>query len=79
MAEGAREAEVGDPNGTHHSSCNVTAAKRIEWGQSLQLAKGGCVQHAGAAAKPSALQVPFSWSIPLVLPYQAHACPSEPH
>lgn len=76
MAEGAREAEIGDPN---HSSCNVTAARRTERGEPLQLAKGGCVQHAGTAAKPSALRVPFGWSIPLVIPYQALACPSEPH
>lgn len=33
MAEGAREAEIGDPNGTHHSSCNVTAARRTERGE----------------------------------------------
>lgn len=41
MDEGAAEAEIGDLNGTCHSACIVTAAKRTEWGESFQLAKGG--------------------------------------
>ena len=77
MAEGAGEAEIGDPNGTHHSSCNVTAARRTKWGETLQLAKGGCVQYAGTAAKPlqcgcrSAGLSPLSYLIKLTPVHQS--------
>lgn len=72
MAEGGAEAEMGDPNGTCRSSCDVAAAKRTE---ALWLAKGACIPHVSTTAKPASLWALFSLSYLI----QAHTCPSEPH